>query len=315
MQLRCRIGIVGIPVSGPLPRLNLLPMFSTRTGNFPIGFRRGWGAWNRDFDGMVAWAKDNGLAAIDLGNDGDTLTKKVVDAGLLVGSVDLQGWSGLITTDEAKRKDTLDKNREYVKACVDAGATNFFAVMLPEDASKSRKDNFALMLEGLKGLAEILDENGAKLVIEGWPGPGALCCTPEGYRAAINGVDSDSIGINYDPSHLLRMGIDPIRFLNEFKDRVYHVHGKDTELISENLYEYGTEQPATFEPAKEFGAWHWRYTIPGHGVTRWTDVTKILLENGYKGAICIELEDQNFNGSDEGEQAGIIAGATYLASC
>jgi sugar phosphate isomerase/epimerase len=264
---------------------------------------------------MVAWAKDNGLAAIDLGNDADTLTKKVREAGLLVGSADLQSWSGLISSDESKRKETLDKNREYVKAVVDAGATNFFAVMLPEDPSKPRKDNFDLMIEGLKPLAEILDANGAKLVIEGWPGPGALCCTPEGYRAAIDAVDSDSIGINYDPSHLLRMGIDPIRFLREFKDRVYHVHGKDTEIISEAYYEYGTEQPATFAKSHGFGAWHWRYTIPGHGITRWTDVTSILEENGYKGAICIELEDENFNGTDAGEQAGILAGATYLASC
>lgn len=264
---------------------------------------------------MIAWTKDNGLALIDVGSDGDQIVKTIVDAGIGVGSADLQSWSSLITADAGKRREGLEKNRAYVKACVDAGVKNFFAVMLPEDASKPRKENFALMVEGLTDLAPILDEHDAKLVIEGWPGPGALCCTPEGYRAAINAVDSESIGINYDPSHLIRMGIDPIRFLEEFANRVYHVHGKDTELLPENVYEYGTEQPATFEEAKGFGAWHWRYTIPGHGVTRWTRVFEILKGVGYAGGVCIELEDEHFNGTDDGEKAGIIAGAQFLASC
>ena len=55
-----------------------------------------------------------------------------------------------------------------------------------------------------------------------------------------------AFGVNYDPSHLMRMNIDPLRFLYEFGNRVYHVHGKDTEWLSDNLYDYGSEQPATF---------------------------------------------------------------------
>lgn len=264
---------------------------------------------------MIAWAQENGLGVVDLGNDADQIGGKVVEAGLKIGSADLPAWQGLITADAGKRADALEKQAAYLEACAALGVNNYFLVMLPEDPSKPRNENFDLMVEGLNGLVPHLEKHGGRLVIEGWPGPGALCCTPEGYRAAIKAIDSTSIGINFDPSHLIRMGIDPIRFVDEFADRVYHVHGKDTELIGEGLYEYGTEQPATFARAHGFGGFHWRYTIPGHGVTRWTRVFETLEKSGYKGAVSIELEDENFNGTEAGDKQGILAGAAFLASC
>ncbi|MGV3616668.1 MAG: sugar phosphate isomerase/epimerase family protein [Fimbriimonas sp.] len=289
-------------------------MLSTRTGGFPIGFRRGWSDWQKDLDGTIAWAKENDLAVIDLGGDADVTAEKVVAAGLQVGSADLPAWSGLITADVAEREAAVAKQAEYLEKCAAHGVRNYFCVMLPKDAAKPRSENFALMLEGLNLLTPHLERTNGRLVIEGWPGPGALCCTPEGYRAAIKET-SPVVGINYDPSHLIRMGIDPIRFVEEFADRVYHVHGKDTEVYSEGLYEYGTEQPATFAKGHGFGAHHWRYTIPGHGETRWTRAFEILKARGYEGAVSIELEDENFNGSEAGEKQGILAGAQFLASC
>ena len=122
------------------------------------------------------------------------------------------------------------------------------------------------------------------------------------------------MGVNYDPSHLIRMGIDPIRFLKEFVGRVYHVHGKDTELFADNLYEYGHEQPPTFAKEMGFGSMAWRYTIPGHGCTRWTEVFKILAAHNYKGVVSIELEDENFNTNEDGEKAGLTHGLNFLRS-
>lgn len=290
-------------------------MLSTRTGGFSIGFRRGWSDWQKDLPSLIEWSKANDLGVIDLGRDGDTSAKAVVDAGLKVGSVDLAEWQGLISADASKRKDAVQRNAEYVAACAAHGAYNHFLVMLPEDASKERSVNFGYMVDSLNALSPALEKHNAWLVIEGWPGPGALVCTPEGYRACFEHCPSPSIGVNYDPSHLVRMGIDPIRFVSEFKDRVYHIHGKDTEIMDEALYEFGTEQPATFAKGHGFGAHHWRYTIPGHGGIRWIEAFSILAKNGYKGAVSIELEDENFNGSEAGEKQGILAGAAFLASC
>lgn len=291
------------------------PMLSTRTGNFPIGFRRGWSAWQRDLDALVAWSKENDLSVVDLGSDTDVIGQKVRDAGITIGSADLPSWQGLITADAAQREEAVAKQAAYIEKCASFGVRNYFLVMLPADASKPRSENFALMVEGLNLLTPHLEAHGGRLVIEGWPGPGALCCTPEGYRAVIEQVSSPTVGINYDPSHLIRMGIDPIRFLEEFYARVYHIHGKDTEVFPEGAYEYGTEQPATFAKGRGFGAHHWRYTIPGHGQTRWVRAFEILRDKGYDGAVSIELEDEHFNTDEAGEKQGILAGANFLASC
>lgn len=290
-------------------------MLKTRTGGFAIGFRRGWGDWQRDLSGLIQWAEDNQFGVIDLGRDGDTAAKQVTDAGLKVGSVDLAEWQGMISEDASKRKDAVAKNAAYVEAAAAGGAFNHFLVMLPEDPAKPRSENFGYMVESVNELAPHLEKHNARLVIEGWPGAGALCCTPEGYRACFKECPSKSVGVNYDPSHLVRMGIDPIRFASEFKDRVYHIHGKDTEIFEEALYEFGTEQPATFAKNHGFGAHHWRYTIPGHGGIRWTSAFEILADNGYSGAVSIELEDENFNGSEDGEKRGLILGGAFLSGC
>ncbi len=289
-------------------------MLKTRTGGFPIGFRRGWSDWQKDTSGLIAWAKDNGLGVIDLGSNADTEGAAVAAAGLQVGSADLKSWQGFISKDPATRQAAADANDAYFAECAKHGIKNYFAVMLPEDASLSRAENFGYMVEGLSLLAPILEKHGGRLVVEGWPGPGALACTPEGYRAMIEKVPSKSIGINFDPSHLVRMGIDPIRFVEEFADRVYHVHGKDTELLAEGLYEYGSEQPATFGKGRGFGNMHWRYTIPGQGCVRWTRAFEILKAAGYAGAVSIELEDEFFNTDESGEKTGLLAGAAFLAA-
>jgi sugar phosphate isomerase/epimerase len=289
-------------------------MLHTRTGAFPIGFRRGWSAWQKDLAGLVAWAKENGLGVVDLGGDGDTAGATVTEAGLKIGSVDLRAWSGLITADDAKREAAIAENNAYIAAAAAVGGKNFFTVLLPDDVVRSRRENLALAIEGLSAIVPALEAVDGHVVIEGWPGPGALACTPEGYRAVLDAIPSRAIGINYDPSHLIRMGIDPIRFLEEFKDRVFHVHGKDTEIFNEAVYEYGTEQEPTLFGGRGFGGPTWRYTIPGHGEMRWTRAFEILAANGYQGAVSIELEDLHFNTDEAGEKAGLLAGAHFLAA-
>ena len=277
----------------------------TRTGGFAIGFRRGGIA------DVIAWAASHGFGVLDLGQD-RAERAAVNAAGLRVGSVDLPGWSGLISPDAAKRADTVAQCGRYIADC---GQQNYFAVMLPEDPARSRQENFGYMAESLNALAGPLEAAGGRLVIEGWPGEGALCCTPESYRATFRECPSPALGINYDPSHLLRMGIDPIRFLKEFAPRVGHAHAKDTLVLADDLYEYGHEQPATFKESPAFGASSWRYTIPGHGGTPWTEVCRILAGAGYAGAISIELEDGDYHGSDALEQQGLLDAGLFLSGC
>lgn len=288
-------------------------MLTTRTGAFPIGFRRGWSDWQKDLPSVLNWAKANNFGVVDVGRNVDDAAA-VTAAGLSVGSIDLLEWHAMLSADSGKRSEALARNLEFIAAATAAGAKNFFFVALPEDPALPRKENFHYTVEAFESLAPTLEKHGGRLVIEGYPGPGALCCTPETYRAAFTAVPSDAIGINYDPSHLLRMGIDPIRFLKEFVGKVGHVHGKDAQVLADDLYEYGTEQPATFKENPAFGASSWRYTIPGHGKTPWGEVFRILAENGYQGAVSVELEDYNYNGSEAGEKEGLIVSGAFLAS-
>ncbi|MYE26005.1 MAG: sugar phosphate isomerase/epimerase [Chloroflexi bacterium] len=285
----------------------------TATGNFPLGWRRRNYAWEQDLDGMIAWALENDLEVIDLGPDADSSAKTVVDAGLRVGTADVSLWQEMISPDAAKRRDAVARNAEYIRACAAAGASTFFIVMLPEDPSRPRAENFSYMVDSFGELASTFEECGAYLAIEGWPGPGSLVCTPETYRAFIEQIGSANMGVNYDPSHLLRMGIDPHRFLKEFVGHVFHVHGKDCMIIDENLYQYGNLQDATFAASFKYGGMNWRYTIPGHGLSDWKIILSILEDNGYSGCVSIELEDHYYDDSETNQKLGVLQGVKFLA--
>ena len=295
-----------------------MPIAKTLTGNIPIGYRWIGSAWQKNVDEVIAWTSANSFASIDLPPSHIDEIKKLGKAGLTVGTVDLSQWGGyqtLLSPDKATRAEAVEKATRTIEAGAEAGAKVFFTVMLPEKPELPRKENFAYMVESYTKLAAVMEKTGTKLAIEGWPGPGALCCTPETYRAIFKEIPSPALGVNYDPSHLLRMGIDPLRFLGEFVGRVHHVHGKDTELNNENLYEFGHEQPATFAPPTGFGAWAWRYTIPGHGQARWTPIFELLEKAGYRGLIGIELEDARFNNTERGEKLGLVKAREYLQGC
>lgn len=291
-------------------------MSVTRTGSFPIGFRT-HGGWQEDLSVLIRWAVEQDFTGVDVGALEVEKLKQIVDGGLRIGTVDLmQPFTDLVSPDASKRKDGAQRNAELIKSATALGVRNFFAVMFPEDEQTARRDSLRLAAEGYGLLCDAIASTGAKIVLEGYPGGAphfsALACTPESYRAVFNEIGSDVMGVNFDPSHLLRMGIDPVRFCREFTGRIHHVHAKDTQLLADDLYEYGTTQPATLGQPYGFGGHYWRYTIPGHGVTPWGELFAILSDAGYQGMVSIELEDENFNGTEEGEKRGLTASRDFL---
>jgi sugar phosphate isomerase/epimerase len=292
-------------------------MARTRTGSFPIGFRRAGSDWQKNLAHVIAFAKANGFEGIDVGDVAAEEIKPILAAGLLVGSVDMKRpWSAVASADAGKRKDAVAAAAEHIKSVAALGIRNFFAVVFPDNDAGDRKQNFKLAVDGYSQLAESIAATGARIVIEGYPDSypyyPALCCTPESLRAFFKEAGSKSLAINYDPSHLIRMGIDPARFLEEFAAHVAHVHAKDTQIIQDSLYEFGNLQPATFAQPHLYGGYHWRYCIPGHGRTPWTRLLSLLQDSKYDGIISVELEDENFNGAEANEKRGLLASRDFL---
>ena len=288
-------------------------LLKTRTGAFPVGFRQGFSDWQKELGPLLEWAGENQFGVVDVKADAQLSVDEIRARGFRVGSVDLPEWRGMISPDVGTRRESVAKNREFIEIAAKSGPLNFFVVMLPEKPEISRRENFGYMVESYGELVPTLEALDSHVVIEGWPGPGALCCTPEGCRAILREFTSGSVGINYDPSHLVRMGIDPVRFLKEFVSAVYHVHAKDALLLDEGLYEYGNLQPATFSEPCGFGEMCWRYTLPGFGIVPWDRILSILAGNAYTGAVCIELEDAAFNGTIEGEKEGLLLSGRFLS--
>jgi sugar phosphate isomerase/epimerase len=297
-------------------------MYKTRTGNLTVGFRE-VGAVAADIHSQAVWAKAAGFGSIDIVGARAAGIPALLGAGLTVGSIDLPARENMLSPDREQRLAAVAECKSFMVECSEALRSGspenplvFWTMMLPSDPSRTRKENYGYMLESYRELNGLLADLDASIVIEGWPGPGCVVCTPEGYRSFLRDCQCDRVGVNYDPSHLIRMGIDPLRFLKEFGPRTYHVHAKDTEILSENLFEYGSEVPAIFEEPIAFGGHSWRYTIPGHGKMRWREAFRILNECGYKGIVSIELEDANFNlGNGTAEKEGLNLGGAFLSGC
>lgn len=292
-------------------------MSHTLTGHFPIGFRPRGAEWSKDLVGVIRFANAEGFAGLDPTNSDPRELQQIRDGGLRIGSADLkQPWSDLASPLVEKRIIAADANAAWIAQAVALGATNFFAVIIPAEHDRARSENFAFAVDGFGRLARAIEPLGAKIVLEGWPGRAphysSLACTPAEIRALFKAIDSRAIGINFDPSHLTRMGIDAVRFVDEFASRIFHVHAKDTLFLPEEQYELGNLQPATFTQPHLFGGQHWRYTIPGHGVLPWTKLFSKLAASGYRGIVSVELEDEQFHGTEAAEKAGLLAARDFL---
>lgn len=99
-----------------------------------------------------------------------------------------------------------------------------------------------------------------------------------------------TLGLNFDPSHLLWQGMQPHLFIREFKERIYHVHMKDAAVVLDGKAGIlGSHLP--------FGDLRrgWNFRSLGHGDVNFEEIIRELNDIGYKGPLSVEWED---NGMD-----------------
>lgn len=272
--------------------------------------------WQQDLGRLLDFARRERFAFVDFGPIDARLATEVTSAGVRIGTVDLPDWPGLLSPDAGRRKAAVLASASHVRSLAAAGVRRFLTVLVPEDPARPRRENFGFAVEAYRSVAEAAAECGATILIEGAPGRppyfANLGCTPADLRAFFEAVDSPAVGINYDPSHLVRMGIDPVRFLREFASRVGHVHAKDTALLPAERYDHGTLQQATFADPHVYGGFGWRYVIPGRGEIDWPALLRTLADVGYHGDVSIEMEDEQFLGEEARECHGLLAARDFL---
>lgn len=292
-----------------------------------FAFRIPGAASRLPLDELVAWAKENKFSALDIGRPNAETIQTIRQAGLEIGTFDLPGLSLLLSPDAAEREKGAQTVAGAAAQAKDLGLTRAFGVFVPPSREQSRADSFTYWSLGWPKASASLADAGISLALEGWPGPGplypALGVAPETVRALLL-VDqergSGSLKLNYDPSHLVRIGVDPVRFLSEFGEYVIHVHGKDTVFDDAKRYETGilgaslpAEMPGSAAKNEMgFGEGWWRYCIPGEGVVDWAAVAAGLHAVNYNGMVSIELEDARYNGSWDGEGRGLLRAQQYL---
>ena len=102
----------------------------------------------------------------------------------------------------------------------------------------------------------------------------------------------EAFGINWDPSHMVWQNIDPVNFIWDFRDRIYHVDCKDTKVRSHGGRRgvLGSHLPWA-DPRRG-----WDFVSIGHGDVDWEECFGMLTTIGYHGPISIEWEDARMDG-------------------
>jgi sugar phosphate isomerase/epimerase len=197
-----------------------------------------------------------------------------------------------------------DAIHAHLRACVDAAVlleVPYVGTFVGRDMQRTVRENLELGEKVLPALVDYAGERGVRLVIENCPMEG---WHPDGYAGNLayspelwEWMFSLGLYLNYDPSHLVWLGIDPVEALRPYLDRVLHVQAKDTQIDTAARNRYGIFGK-TVERASPWDVGWWRYRVPGLGDVDWRRVIDTLYEGGYDGVVSIEHEDPVWGGDE-----------------
>lgn len=117
-----------------------------------------------------------------------------------------------------------------------------------------------------------------------------------------------TVGVNFDPSHLIWMGGDPLSAIRALGESIYHVHGKDSRIELQARVD-GLLDPKHVTPV---AGRSWNFVSLGHGtpVHGWLDIVRALHDVGYDDVISIENEDYSLDA-----ETAVRTSATTLRFC
>lgn len=180
------------------------------------------------------------------------------------------------------------------------------------DYTKSVDDNWPRLLETWKPIVKKAEQLDLRIGIENcpmlfsrdeWPGGKNIAISPKIWQRLFMDLESDRIGLNYDPSHMIWQQMDYLAPMRNFKDRLFHIHAKDVVLDIHRLNEVGIlAHPLEYHTPK----------LPGFGEVNWGKFFSTLTGVGYRGAVCVEVEDRAYENSLEDRQESLRQSYRYL---
>lgn len=134
-------------------------------------------------------------------------------------------------------------------------------------------------------ILDVFDEVGVRFALEVHPTEIAYDVVTT--ERAIEAVGRrKAFGVNFDPSHLIWQGVDPVRFVERFGDLVYHCHVKDAQRRADGETSVLGSHLAFGDPKRG-----WDFRSPGRGEVDFEGIVRALDRAGYGGPLSVEWED------------------------
>ncbi len=157
----------------------------------------------------------------------------------------------------------------------------FFPPTTPDDVQKGF-DDFA---RRWTPIFDVFAECGVRFALE--VHPGEIAFDIHTAERALEAVDHhEAFGFNFDPSHLLWQGIDPVRFLERFPDRIFHAHMKDVAVRPDGV---GSVLGSMVPFGDRRRTWDFRSV--GRGDVDFEEIIRALNRINYTGPLSVEWED------------------------
>jgi sugar phosphate isomerase/epimerase len=254
-----------------------------------------------------------GVTHIDVTDLSMDAIEKIQDL-LAIHQVSISGlgyYSNPLSADRAEAEVAVNHLRKVIDAAaaLSVGHVNSF---VGRDPSQSVEANWPRFLETWRPLVAHAESKNVRIGIENcpmlftqdeWPGGKNLATSPAIWRRMFQAIPSSHFGLNFDPSHMIWQQMDYLAPLDEFRDRIFHVHAKDARIDQEALDQHGVlSYPKLWHTPK----------IPGLGDVRWGAFFGALGDIGYTGHVAIEVEDRAFEGSLESRLDSLTISRRFL---
>ena len=155
----------------------------------------------------------------------------------------------------------------------------------PPVSDEMIEEGFKFFADMWNPILDVFDDCGVKFALEVHPTEIAFDIITA--KKALGAVGNrEAFGFNFDPSHLHWQMVDPVRFIQEFPDRIYHVHMKDAAIQLDGYTGILASHLNFGKPGRG-----WDFRSLGRGGVDFEEIIRVLNQIGYQGPLSVEWED------------------------